>query len=205
MDDLSQKAFSVLEVTAVVAIISILTALTVPSFSSITKSYSIGNAGQEVRNTIALARQEATSRNRPVEIRFCRLTSADKVRYVQLVVYEPNGALRMLSRAVKLPENVYVDLDSTRSSLFNNTNAAQGAAGSAFTSNQNNSVVLAQAGVNYELFSFFIRPDGTSNLPWSAGSFPSITLRGDQSSNAPENYATVQMDPSNCRATLLRP
>lgn len=200
------EAFSLLELMAVVAVMSILMALAVPSFTSITRSFAIISAGQEVRGAIALARQEATSRSRPVEVRFCRLTSGAPIRYVQLVVHEPNGTLRILSRAIKLAQNVYIDGDTTRSSLFGNSNAAQGATGAIFTANRNSLLTLPDVGSGYAVFSFFIRPDGTSNLPWSAASFPGVTLRADQNpEGAPQNYAIIQMDPANGRTTLLRP
>lgn len=209
-----KRGFSLLEVIAVVAIMGVLMALTTTSFLDVTKSFKIAMAGQDVRNAIALARQEATSRNRPVEVRFCRHKDSAPVRFVQLVGYETDGTLRILSRPTKLPEGACIDTDNTfsngnkLSSLFTSKNAAQGASSSAFISNANPLILLPEFGSSYQLFSFFILPDGTSSLPWStnqANALPSVTIRGDQNTGIPKNYATVQIDPANSRATLIRP
>lgn len=211
------RAFSVVEILAVVAIMAILMALATPAFLSVTKSFTLTMAGQDIRNAIALARQEATSKNRPVEVRFCRPGSDQfsPVRYLQLVAHETNGTLRILSRPIKLPEGVYVDTESKfdpvhpLSPLFLHPNSAQGASSAGFSDNQNSLLTLPDVGSTYQVFSFFILSDGTSTLPWNASSYPSVTLRNDAfdpgNPSVPRNYATVQIDPVNCRTTLLRP
>lgn len=203
------SGFSLLEVLAVFAIMTILMTLATPAFLSILNSFSITTAGQEVRNAITLARQEATCRNRPVEVRFCRVNAQAPVKYVLLVGYEADGRLQLLSRPTKLPEGVCIDAGNNTfsngnrlSALFNNTNSAQNATSSAFVANASSLSALPGCGSNYEVFSFFIRPDGTSNLPWSSP-FPAVTIRSE--SGSLKNYATVQIDPANGRTTLLRP
>lgn len=208
------KGFSLLEVMVALVIGTILMSLATPSFIGITKAFNIATAGQELRNIVAIARQESSSRNRPVEVRLCRLTLNDPVQFVQLVGYETNGKVQILSRTLKLPDHTYIDTDQGRSSLFKNLNSAEDATGTDFTSNRLGGGTLPGAGSKYFVYSFFVRADGTSNLPWKtkevSGWAPiryySVTLRGDKNGEGdPENFAILQIDPANGRATLLRP
>lgn len=210
-----EPGFSLIETIAVVAIMGVIIALATPGFLGITRSFTLTTAGQDVRNIIAIARQEATSRNRPVEVRFCRLKGDTPLQHVQIVGYETDGTVRILSHPVKLPQGLYIDTasqfskDVKLSTLFDRPNAAQGAKGNSFAGNANSLLTLPGAGSSYEVFSFFILPDGSSSLEWNVTPFPCVTIRNDPFnpgvSSVPQNYATIQIDPVNCRTTLLRP
>ncbi len=64
------RAFSLLEILAVVAILEILMVLVAPAIVSSLGSSNLNKAGQTIGDQIALARQEALTRNREVQIRF---------------------------------------------------------------------------------------------------------------------------------------
>lgn len=202
----ASRGFSLLELLVVVAVMLILLGLGVTSFSDVQRAYGITTGAENVRNALLLARLEATSRSRTLEVRFCRLDADSPVRDLQVVLHEPDGSLSLRYKMRSLPESLLLEIDTTRSTLFTYPNKALNASGSNFVANDAGNAFPINGSPNYEVFSFFIYPDGTSSQPWSSAVFPSVTLRSIQNlSEAPENYAVIQIDPANGRSSILRP
>ncbi len=199
------SAFSLLELLAVIAVIAIMTWLGAGALGGLNRSYSITQSAEDLRGLLLIARQEALTRNSPVEIRFCRPSASDPVGFVQSILHKADGSLLPLARPLKLPDTVLIDLSSSnlRSTLFNQTNAVSNTTG--FAPNTSG-LSLPGLGTTYEVFSFFLRPNGSTSLPWNAGSLPCITIRDALiASNPPTNYATLLLDPANAKTFIIRP
>ena len=69
-----RRGFSLVELLTVMCIIIIITAVAIPAFNSITSGSNLNRAGQLISDQISLARQEATSKNRDVQVVFYNLT-----------------------------------------------------------------------------------------------------------------------------------
>jgi len=207
------RGFSLVELLCVVAIIALLAGLSAGAFGGFARSFAITQSADDLKNLILLARQDAITRNSPVEVRFCRKTASDPVLYVQSILRPPDGSLRALSRPLKVNEKVVVDMDTTRSTLFAQTNAVSGSTG--FAANTSTISLPDFAGTAYQVFSISFRSDGTTSLPWNLGTnslpgkqpaFPSVTLRDSRTTNnPPANFATLLLDPASGKPTVIRP
>lgn len=199
------SAFSLLELLCVIAVIAIMTGLGARALGGLNRSYTITQSAEDLRGLLLIARQEALTRNSPVEIRFCRPSASDPVGFVQSILHKADGTLLPLARPLKLPDTVLIDLSSSnlRSTLFNQTNAVSNTTG--FAPNTSG-LSLPGLGTTYEVFSFFLRPNGSTSLPLNAGSLPCITIRDALiASNPPTNYATLLLDPANAKTFIVRP
>jgi uncharacterized protein (TIGR02596 family) len=108
------KAFSLIELLVVIAILGILTALAAPAFNSVSMASKISRSGVLVGDQIALARQEAASKNRDVEVRIVEIAENGFTgwRGVQLWIANDDGTMRPLDRIVRLPAETTI-MDST--------------------------------------------------------------------------------------------
>ncbi|MFZ4775054.1 MAG: Verru_Chthon cassette protein D [Terrimicrobiaceae bacterium] len=198
-------AFSLIELLVVIGIMSILAVFAFTNFSQIVESMKIGSAGQDLRGALLLAGQEAVSRNQPVEVRFCRQDAGSPVRFVQLLAHRSDGTIKQVGRTTRLPDGIFLEVSAPRSTIFQQTNQAMGATGSSFAGNSL-SVPLPGSSTNYEVFSFFVRPDGSTSLSRSPSNDPFFTVRSDKNTNAaPVNFVSVQIDPAAGHATIFRP
>ena len=188
----------------VIAILSLLIALAAMAAGNI-QSMRLASSAQSVQRTIQLAQSEAVSRNLPVEVRFCRGAADEPLQTLQLLAYGTDGRIDPLGRPVKLHESVLIEINATRSTLFSSPNAASGSAGSSFAPNALPQNSIPSLG-DYEVFSFFVRPDGTTSLPWANSNFPFITLRENKNlEQAPTNFVAIQIDPVTSKATIFQP
>ncbi len=94
---LRSRAFSIVELLVVIAIISILMALTVPAVSSLIENTNVTRGAQLVESQIQLARQLASSRNRPVEVRLIKVPAQSAAGSV------PFNSGRWTRRVVPMP------------------------------------------------------------------------------------------------------
>lgn len=203
------QAFSLIELLVTVAILSIMLALTVPPISQLMRSSGIATAGDQLLTTLSQARQIAASRNRTVEVRFYRYVESNdppqgRFRAVQLFLIEPSAqgsTTQTASRKLTLPSNTYLSPTAALSSLIQPTPRNPRRTGSQLA------LPISPSGLNYDAASFQIFPDGTTNLPLDQISFVTIisTHTPDDQVTAPENFATIIIQPTSGKAQLRRP
>jgi uncharacterized protein (TIGR02596 family) len=196
-DPLRCKAFSLLELLIVMVIIMLLLGLVVTGPASIKQSLSINSSAQSLRSAMLIAKQEAGSRNLPVEVRFCRTGASVPVRYVQVLVYESNGNKRPLIKPLqyKDEDGIIIDSDATKSSLF---------ASATFRSAATSDPSLPGGVTNYQVAGFFVRPGGATSLPTTNSPTLLVRLERD-TATTPINYAMLIIDPFTLRITTYRP
>lgn len=88
------RAFTLIELLVVVALIAVLATLATPAFLQIQSAEALARAGQILGDQIILARQEAMTRNRKVEVRLVEVpeTGGEKCyRGVQLWLLDERG------------------------------------------------------------------------------------------------------------------
>ncbi len=117
------KAFSLIELLVVVALMAILMSLAMPAVR-MSASMGISQAGDMVADQIALAKQEASTRSRDVEVRILQLDTNETAGFggVQLWGADDLGAMKPLGRVVKLPVGVGVATAANISPLLGLTN-----------------------------------------------------------------------------------
>ncbi len=199
---LRSRAFSIVELLVVIAIISILMALTVPAVSSLIENTNVTRGAQLVESQIQLARQLASSRNRPVEVRLIKVPaqSANGVSAIQLWQMDPpsgdNAAQsRPLTRAEMLPTAICISEDATAASrLF---------AKCGFTNSIPSGSPLS--GSAYAAFQIF--PSGLLSpyVDMQAAYVTVLPTRNAKDTSLPRNYAIIQINPMTGTPSTYRP
>ncbi|PTX99989.1 hypothetical protein DB346_19475 [Verrucomicrobia bacterium LW23] len=192
-----RAAFSLVELILVLALISILVTLSIPLMHNITRGNSLTRAGQTVGDQLALARQEAAGRNRPVQVRFIKFpTGATGYRGMQLWAPSPTNitVFAPISRIAILPEGVVLARTSQLSPLLTSASVVD------------KSETFPGIGpVTYCAFRF--RPGGSTDLAFSSvNNFVTVVYAKDEAAETPPaNYFAVQVDPVNGRTRLFQP
>ena len=190
-----KSAFSLVELLVVVAIIGIMASIAVPAFSSISASSGITRGGQLLGDQIILARQEATTRNRDVEVRLIDMTNgiSSGITGIQLWLADESGNFSPLGKLQKLPESVVVNSNALYSPLLNMGNGTMSASGPA---------------ANRPYKAFRIRatgsPSGSSAISTN-NNFLTIILEKDASRTPPDNYYSVSVNPVTSKVKIYRP
>ena len=182
-------AFSLIELLVVVAIFSIMVALVIPAFTQVRAAGVLTRGGQVLADQIALARQEASTTNRDIEVRIVDVGGV--YRAVQLWIRgEP--ATRPIGRIEQLPDGVVFSSNTSLSPLLGASPIVSGTA-----------VFGALGSCPYK--GFRIRADGTLD----AGVTLSNNFLTVQSANdvtvPPNNYFTVRVNPVTSQVTIHRP
>lgn len=190
-----RRGFSLIELLTVVCIIIILMAVALPAFNSITAGSNLNRAGQLVSDQISLARQEATSKNRDVQVVFYNLTDGPTKgwRGIKLMRVDqtPTGATaNSASRFFQIPEGVIISSNATYSPLLK--------AGSTGTTNLPNI-----GSVQYASFRFRANGSLESGVS-SANNFLTLQNVNDKS-EPPVNYYTIQVDALTGKVSVYRP
>jgi len=188
-----RHAFSLVELLVVIALVAILSSMAVVAFSGIQRFSGLTRGGSALADTIAMARQQAATRNRLVELRIIGLPGAASPSYTvfQLYTTGTDGTLTVpASKIERLPNGIEVADGSSLSPLLSSTNG-----------------ILANSplGANLPWKGLTFRPDGS--LGGSVSSAPSfITLRHfSDTTSPPKNYFTIRVNPINGRITTHRP
>ena len=109
----SARAFSLVELLVVVAIIAMLAALATPAFNQIQSAEALSRAGQILGDQIILARQEAMTKNRKVEVRLVEVPESSGEKYYRGIQIWLLNELGIPSRPVTkfsaFPERVAID------------------------------------------------------------------------------------------------
>ena len=190
--------FTLVELLVVMTIIVILSTLSLPAFTTIIRGSTLTRAGQLISDQFALARQEAVTQNRDVQVRFYNLTSGVSTgwRGIQLLRIDqtPTGTgTTALSRVAVIPDGIVIttNLDSTNHSL------------SPLITGSNPVTLPGYGSASYSFFRF--RANGS--LENSVGATENyITLvNATGSGNPPANYYTIQINPLTGKTSVFRP
>jgi uncharacterized protein (TIGR02596 family) len=209
-----RRAFSLLEMLAVVAVMAILSALALPALSTLIKGPTLTQGAQTLTNAMTLARQEATTRNHPIEMRLLRYRDPEvsgegetgSYHALQWLEVLPGERLVPLGNMVRLPGSLLLAADR-RSSLLDGANSA---APRALVATKERDPALPR-GVEhqYEYVPFRFLPSGGTTLAASQQWY--LTLLSVRDSRAvpetemPNNFFTLQIDPVSGKAHGYRP
>ncbi len=188
----NQTAFSLVELLVVMAIFALMAVIALPSIGNITQSTRINQAGQLLGDQIILARQEAVSKNRDVEVRIIKFQDGFTPGYraVQLWLRDPTGTNPTPVGAIsKFPDGVVISDNPTISPLL--------------TSNTGNATFGGLGTKDYG--GFRIRASGS--LPatvTTTNNFLTVQLARDPGIPATNFYA-VRVNPVTGRLTFHRP
>lgn len=185
--------FSLMEILVAIAVIVILLALVVPAARDGAMGSAITRGGQMVTDQFALARQEATGKNRDVQVRFLQMEGESGYRGIQLWGQSPTDLTiyRPIGRMQSLPDGTAIASAASLSPMI--------------TSPSLSSVTPSNGELPY--VGFRIRPGGGTDLKFD-GSNSYLTIvrtREVDASGLPKNYAMVQIDPVNGRHRIYRP
>ncbi len=189
--------FSLIELLVVVAIISLLAVLAMPSLSSALTASKLNSASQMVADSIALARQEAVTKDRDVQVRFYKITTGpfQGWRALQVIRVEQTSSgstLVPVTKVTTLPDGMIVSPAATLSPLLTADSTVQG------------TVNLPIYG-NTSYSGFYFLPSGSiENVLNSGNNFltlQSVTATG----SPPPNYSAIQINPVTGKVTTYRP
>jgi len=187
------RGFTLLELLTVMSIMVMVMAWMTPSLSTVIQGTNLDRAGMIVSDNLALARQEAVSMNRDVQVRFFDQTNGAQttVRGIQLwrVDEGASGSVpKAITRIVWFPDQIAVNMDENHSPLL----AVADITGS-----------VENGGVKTTYRGFRIRANGTLD---SSTDQTYITVQNsNDSATSPKNFYTIQMNPLTARVTTYRP
>jgi len=188
------KGFSLIELLTVIAILAILATLIVPAVTSISRGSNLNRGGQIVSDQLALARQEAVSKNRDVEVRFYEFTTglSPGWRGMQLwrVEQTPTGPVTNASSRVSvMPEGIVMASNNLSPLIM-----ASPLSGSA--------TLPAYGATPYRAFRF--RANGALETGVGINNYVTLVNATD-TGNPPANYYTIQINPLTGKASVFRP
>lgn len=175
---------------------AILMVLVRPAVQSISVGSNLTRAGGIIGDTMALARQEAVTKNRAVEVRFYKLrdgagaTNWRGIRILRMDESAQGPVTNVVSRMAVIPDGVIISTNSQLSPLL--------------TAGITNSETLPNYG-NVEYAGFRFRPNGAVANPINdANNF--VTLHNINATGAPPaNFYTVQVNPTTGKVSVYRP
>lgn len=216
-----QRAFSLIELIVVISIIVVIASFTVPAATSILRGSQLTQASGQIIGQISLARQQALTKNRAVEVRFYRFAdpespgedvanpSTGKFRGMQLFEVLENGAAIPLDKLQMLPQNV-IFAQTSEGDVGLSSILDQAKAGTPKSAKSDSAAPKLPRGVdyNYEFVSFRFLQDGSTNLTptdtWYV-TLIGLTDRLESPSKPPANFFTVQVDPVSGSTRVFRP
>ncbi|MEZ0296296.1 MAG: Verru_Chthon cassette protein D [Candidatus Methylacidiphilales bacterium] len=202
------RAFTLFELMMVMAVVAAIAVLAVPAFSSMQRSSSLTRCEEEVLGEFNLARQQAISLNREVEVRFYLYRdkslpgNSRQFNGIQSFTYSQDGKAAPIRIMRNLPVSAIIDGSATLSSLLGPAQKKNWITGDPQPQ-------LPGIGTEYDAYVFRFRPDGgTDLLPFPATPW-FLTLHdraaGDNLSAPPANYISIVVDPISGQAGSYRP
>lgn len=186
--------FSLVELLVVISIIAIIAAVAMPATSSILMGTNLNRAGQMVCDQISLARQEAVTLNRDIEVRFYYLTNGMTpgwrgMRSIRIDQTPTGPATNALTRLVFFPENITIATNDGLSPLLT-------------VQSMQTENLPTYGSVACRAFRFH----GNGSLSAAVGTNNYLSLiNARDSGNPPMNYYTVQINPLTGKMSVFRP
>lgn len=220
-----RQGFTLVEVLVVLAIISIVMFFSVPNMGEIIKGSKLTQAGDQLKNDLAIAQLTAVKENLSVEVRFYQYKqpemdpalAASSYSAYQMFTLIPDSTkpsdptaeriLAPIDKIKKLPSGVVIPASETWSTLVINSALATG-------EQMVQGLIPTEKQTSATYRSFIINPDGSTNLDSSGVNQWYVTLinltdlekaGGSVDSIAPNNYITIQVDPYNGGARWYQP
>lgn len=190
----NSRGFSLIELLVVMAIMMLLLSLAAPAFTSIAMGSNLNRGGQIVADQIKLARQEAVSKNREVEVWFLNLAEGTTPgwRGMLLVRVEENGTRVPAGRITTVPEGILISTNSTANGSLSPLLMATNSITTNFSTFGN---------LTYRAFRF--RANGSAS---ALGTNNFLTLQQAAAPGSPPpNYYTIQVNPVTGKVTTYRP
>ncbi|MBE2202906.1 MAG: Verru_Chthon cassette protein D [Chthoniobacterales bacterium] len=189
----NRAAFSLLELLVVIAILGIVATLSIPAFSSMSRARNVTQAGQILADHIAQARQQASLKNREVEVRFITVqeSGVPVVRAIQLWMANPSGTSpAAIGRVDVLPAGTQIATNATLSPLLT---ADPTITGTMTVSGYGNCTYTG------------IRMDSAGSLGGSISGNNFLTIHAKvDTAVPPDNYVTLRVNPVTGRVTEYR-
>jgi uncharacterized protein (TIGR02596 family) len=184
--------FSLIELLVVIAIIGILAAVSLPALGSIQRAGSLNRGGQMISDAIVSARQEASGKNRNVELRVIQAGSPPAYRAFQVWIADDRGAMQPLGRVVPLPEGSLIAEETALSPLLGANASLSG------TTNFGSLGSCSYAAIR-------LRAGGLPEAAITASNNFLTVRAATDTAVPPANYYTVRLDPSTGRVAIYRP
>jgi len=201
-----RRGWSLAEMMVVMTVIGFLLALSAPNLFSLLRASELSTQGEQLRNWLSLAQQQALSTGADVEVRFFRFAdladaqTTPEWRACQFYQYDAAGRLQPSAELMRLKEPVVISSMPALSTLVDlsrpGLNVGQVEAERLFGKDVDSATA--------DFCSFRFRPDGSTdlakNLQWY------VTLVQDEGDNpAPKNFFCLQVDPYNGSLREYRP
>jgi uncharacterized protein (TIGR02596 family) len=179
----------------VIAILGIMATLTAPAVSSILRGSNLNRGGQMIGDQFVIARQEAVSKNRDIEVRFYNLTNGmfPGWRGIQLwrIEQTPTGPVtNSFSRVTVIPDGIVM--------------ASNSPSGLISDSPLSNSVTLPGYGANIQYRGFRFRANGSLEMGVGANNYVTLYNASDAGKTT-TNYYTIQINTLTGKASVFRP
>lgn len=194
-----RQAFSLVELLVVIALVGLLAVLAVPALNSVMRGSNINIAGQTIIDELALARQDAVSRNRDVMVRFYYMTNSSSPGWRAMrrwyIEQGTNGPVtNSVGRLIKIPEGIIIASNNNLSPLITAmTNSVSTGTES----------IAGYGSASYVGFRF--RANGSlDNTVTAANGYLTIKAAND-TDETPKNYFTIQLNPLTGKALIFRP
>jgi len=222
----AMAAFTLTELLVVVAIMAAIASFVIPAATSLLKGADLIQGGQKLADQLTLARQSALADNHQIEVRLYQYADPNmpgeqstnastwKFRGMQLFEILDSGSASPIGKAELLPATVIIDKGyqgnappATTSTTSLSTITSSATAIPLISGTVANMVPLPRAGIFYNCVAFRFENDGSTNLPPGGAWFftvHNINL-GDGLTTAPNDFFTIQIDPTNGHVRTFRP
>lgn len=191
---MTSRAFTLIELLVVVALMAVLSAMVLPSVTGLGAAGGITRGGEMVADAFVLARQEALTRNRDVEVRFIDVTEngVTAPRAVQLWIWDATGTnTDRLATVQRLPSGIIIASNSLSPLLGADTNAIGTANFGPLGTSPYRGVRIRSTGLPRVLLA------RTNNF---------LTVQAERSTGTPPaNFAVVRLNGATGRVNIIRP
>jgi uncharacterized protein (TIGR02596 family) len=217
-----RSAFSLVELVIVIAVIVIIAAFTMPAMNTILRGSHLTQASGILVGQLNIARQQALSRNRPVEVRFYRYADPEvpgetvndpktgHFRAMQLFEIQPgSGTALPIDKIQVLPGGVIFAYSTAKgiSSLLDDGTAGSDTGKKPLIDDKNAPRLPRGVDFHYEYASLRFNQDGSTNKSPTGNWYVTVVNMNDKVSGTapPPNFFTVQVDPVSGATRTYRP